>query len=86
MSEITCNTNKCNWSNSFSVNGLGTLDNVLECETCGKREHQTNRQPPEHLRHIETERYKALKELFKPRFWNLGGNSVPKVAVHWVTA
>ena len=46
MSEITCNTNKCNWSNSFSVNGLGTLDNVLECETCGKRDYETNRQPP----------------------------------------
>ena len=63
MSEVTCNTNKCNWSNSFSVNALGTLDNVLECETCGKRDYQTNRQRPEHLRHLETERYKALKEL-----------------------
>ena len=50
MSEVTCNTNKCNWSNSFSVNALGTLDNVLECETCGKRDYQTNRQRPEHLK------------------------------------
>jgi hypothetical protein len=66
MSEVNCN-DKCNWSNSFSVNPLGTLDSVLECETCGKREHQTNRNRPPHLRHIETERYKNLKELFKAR-------------------
>ena len=69
MSEVSCdNNNNCNWSNSFSVNALGTLDNVLECETCGKREHQTNRKRPSHLRHVSSERYRALESLFKPRF------------------
>ncbi len=68
MSKIDCNNNKCNWSNSFSINGRGTLDNVLECETCGKRELMSNLQRPEHLRHLETKRYKDLEALFKPRF------------------
>jgi len=68
MSEVNCNNNKCNWSNSFTINGLGTLHSVVECETCGKRDYQTNRQRPENLRHLETKRYKALKDLFKPRF------------------
>mgnify|MGYP003624776444 CR=1 FL=1 len=59
---------KHDWTNSYSVNSQGTLDSVLECDKCGKREYQTNRQRPPHLRHIETKRYKYLKELFKPRF------------------
>jgi len=67
MSEVNCDNN-CKWSNSFSINGLGTLDNVLECETCGKREHQTNRKRPPHLEHVSTKRYRALVDLFKPRF------------------
>jgi ribosomal protein L33 len=54
-----------NWSNSFSINELGTLDSVLECENCGKREYQTNRQRPKHLRHISNEKYESLKNMFK---------------------
>jgi hypothetical protein len=61
---------ECNheWSNSFSINGLGTLDSVLECETCGERKQEVDLTRPPHLKHVSTERYESLKQIFKQPF------------------
>lgn len=63
---------ECNhdWANSYSVNKLGTLDSVLECNTCGKRVNESHGIPKKlpHLRNVSDKAYEILTRLFKPNF------------------
>tara|TARA_A100001011_G_scaffold379594_1_gene445830 strand:+ start:540 stop:743 length:204 start_codon:yes stop_codon:yes gene_type:complete len=64
---------ECNhdWANSYSVNKLGTLDSVLECNTCGKRVNEKSHGIPKklpHLRNVSDKAYETLTRLFKPNF------------------
>ena len=62
----------CNhdWANSYSVNKLGTLDSVLECNKCGKRVNEshgiTEKLP--HLKDVSDKAYEILKEIHKPKY------------------
>ena len=61
---------KHDWANSYSVNKLGTLDSVLECNTCGKRVNERHGIPKKlpHLRDVSDKKYQLLTTMFKPRF------------------
>lgn len=61
---------KHDWTNSYSVNKLGTLDSVLECNTCGKRVNESHGIPKKlpHLRNVSDKAYETLTRLFKPNF------------------
>ncbi len=64
-------TSTCNhdWRNGIKINKKGTLDSVLECENCGRRQYvQEGEVRPAHLQFVPSERYNNLRELFKPKF------------------
>ena len=64
---------KHDWANSYSINKHGTLDDVLECNICGKRTivgeyvQSLNGKLP-HLKDVSNKAYKILKEIHKPKF------------------
>ena len=64
---VDCNHD---WANSYSVNKLGTLDSVLECNKCGKRVNEShgNIEKLPHLKNVSDKAYETLTRLFKPNF------------------